>query len=216
MSPARLVIFGRQGAGKGTQSERLAARYGTPHISTGDMLRAAVAAGTPLGLEAKSVMDAGGLVGDDIILGVVRERFAEADVQVNGFLLDGFPRTVVQAEGLAQFATIDVAIDLDVPEDIVLDRISSRRVCASCGAIYSVSMPPASGTTCDDCGGEVVQRADDTPESVSKRLAAYMSETVPTIGFYERAGLLVRVDGLGSPDEVAERLFAAIDARLGR
>ena len=216
MSGARLVIFGRQGAGKGTQSTRLSAHYGTPHISTGDMLRAAVAAGTPLGLEAKSVMDAGGLVGDDIILGVVAERLAEADVVAGGFLLDGFPRTVVQAEGMAAFATIDVAIDLVVPEDVVLDRISSRRVCATCGRIYSLSAPPMTGWACDDCGGEVVQRADDTPESVAKRLEAYATETQPTIDFYDRAGLLVHVDGLGSPDEVSERLIAAIDSRLGR
>ena len=212
---ARLLIFGRQGAGKGTQSERLSSHFGVPHISTGDMLRAAVAAGTPLGLEAKAVMDAGGLVSDDIILGVVEERLAESDVQTNGFLLDGFPRTVVQAQGMARFATIDVAIDLVVPEDVVLERISSRRVCAECGAIYSLSRPPSSGWTCDKCGGEVVQRADDTPESVTKRLAAYNAETQPTIDFYATSGSLVKVDGLGTPDEVFARLLEAIDARLG-
>lgn len=211
---ARLLIFGRQGAGKGTQSERLSAHYGAPHISTGDMLRAAVSAGTPLGLEAKAVMDAGGLVSDQIILGVVEERLAESDVVTNGFLLDGFPRTVVQAQGMANFATVDVAIDLVVPEDVVLDRISSRRVCASCGAIYSLSSPPASAWSCDKCGGEVVQRADDTPESIAKRLAAYNAETQPTIDFYESSGLLVKVDGLGTPDEVFARLVSAIDARL--
>jgi adenylate kinase len=212
---ARLLIFGRQGAGKGTQSERLSTHFGVPHISTGDMLRAAVAAGTPLGLEAKAVMDAGGLVSDDIILGVVEERLAEADVQSNGFLLDGFPRTVVQAQGMARFATIDVAIDLVVPEDVVLERISSRRVCAECGAIYSLSTPPSSGWICDKCGGEVVQRADDTPESVAKRLAAYNAETQPTIDFYGASGSLVKIDGLGTPDEVFARLLEAIDARLG-
>lgn len=211
---ARLLIFGRQGAGKGTQSERLSAHYGAPHISTGDMLRAAVSAGTPLGLEAKAVMDAGGLVSDQIILGVVEERLAESDVVTNGFLLDGFPRTVVQAQGMANFATVDVAIDLVVPEDVVLDRISSRRVCASCGAIYSLASPPASAWSCDKCGGDVVQRADDTPESIAKRLAAYNAETQPTIDFYESSGLLVKVDGLGTPDEVFARLVSAIDARL--
>lgn len=211
---ARLLIFGRQGAGKGTQSERLSAHFGVPHISTGDMLRAAVAAGTPLGIEAKAVMDAGGLVSDEIILGVVAERLAQTDVQSNGFLLDGFPRTVVQAEGMAAFATIDVAIDLVVPEEVVLDRISSRRVCASCGAIYSVAAPPASGWACDKCGGDVVQRADDTPESVTKRLAAYTTETQPTIDFYEASGSLVKVDGLGTPDEVFTRLLDAIASRL--
>lgn len=216
MTAARLVIFGRQGAGKGTQSERISARYATPHVSTGDMLRAAVAAGTPLGLEAKAVMDAGGLVSDEIILGVVRERFEQDDIREHGFLLDGFPRTVVQAEGLSGFASIDVAVDLVVPEDVVLERISARRVCSKCGRVYSTTMPPAAGWACDTCGGDVVQRDDDTPEAVAKRLAAYASETQPTIDWYEREGLLRRVDGLGSPDEVADRVFAAIDAALGR
>lgn len=211
---ARLVIFGRQGAGKGTQSTRLSEHYGVPHISTGDMLRAAVAAGTPLGLEAKAVMDGGGLVSDEIILGVVAERLAEPDAVANGYLLDGFPRTVVQADGMSKFATVDVAIDLDVPEAVVLERISSRRVCAKCGAIYSLASPPTNGWTCDKCGGEVVQRADDTPESVAKRLAAYNTETQPTMDWYEAAGLLVHVDGLGTTDEVGDRVIAAIDARL--
>lgn len=213
---ARLLIFGRQGAGKGTQSERLSERYAIPHISTGDMLRAAVAAGTPLGIEAKAVMDAGGLVSDEIILGVVEERLAESDAQANGFLLDGFPRTVVQAEGMAKFATIDVAIDLVVPEEVVLERISSRRVCAKCAAIYSVDAPPINAWVCDKCGGDVVQRADDTPESIAKRLAAYNSETQPTIDFYESSGLLVKVDGLGTPDEVFARLVDAINACITR
>jgi len=210
----RLVIFGRQGAGKGTQSARLSARYGTPHISTGDMLRAAVANATPLGLEAKAVMDAGGLVSDEIILGVVEERLAEADVQADGFLLDGFPRTVVQAEGLSRFAAVDVAIDLVVPEEVVLERMSSRRVCSSCGRVYSLAQPPASGWNCDACGSEVVQRTDDTPEAIAKRLATYASETQPTIDWYGDAGLLIAVDGLGTPDEVTGRLLEAIDTAV--
>ncbi len=213
---ARLLIFGRQGAGKGTQSERLSAHYNAPHISTGDMLRAAVAAGTPLGIEAKTVMDVGGLVSDEIILGVVEERLAEADVQANGFLLDGFPRTVVQAEGMSKFAAIDVAIDLVVAEKVVLERISSRRVCSKCGAIYSVAAPPSTQWVCDKCGGDVEQRADDTSESIAKRLAAYNTETQPTIDFYEASGLLVKVDGIGSPDEVFARLLSAIDAQLSK
>jgi adenylate kinase len=213
--PIRLVIFGRQGAGKGTQSARLCAHYGAPHISTGDMLRAAVANGTPIGVEARSYMDAGRLVPDDVMLGVVEERLAQPDVQADGFLLDGFPRTVGQAKALSSFATIDVAVDLEVPEDVVIERISSRRVCASCGRIYSTDQPPSENWTCDTCGGEVVQRADDTPEAITQRLEAYATETTPTIQWYEAAGLLVRVDGLGSVDEVAARLVAAIDARLG-
>ena len=210
----RLVIFGRQGAGKGTQSARLSAHYGAPHISTGDMLRAAVANATPIGLEAKSYMDSGQLVPDEVMLGVVEERLQERDVQEHGFLLDGFPRTVVQAEALGRFAAIDVAVDLQVPEEIVLERISSRRVCTNCGRIYSIESPPASNWTCDTCGGEVVQRADDTPEAVAKRLAAYATETQPTIDWYSAAGALVPVDGLGSPDEVTARLIAAVDGHL--
>ncbi len=210
----RLVIFGRQGAGKGTQSVRLSQHYGAPHISTGDMLRAAVANATPIGLEAKSYMDSGRLVPDEVMLGVVDERLSEPDVAAGGFLLDGFPRTVVQAEALSRFATIDVAVDLQVPEDVVLERISSRRVCKSCGRIYSTEAPPSSGWTCDTCGGEVVQRDDDTPEAVAKRLAAYATDTQPTIDWYQGTGALVAVDGLGTPDEVTARLISAIDAHL--
>jgi adenylate kinase len=210
----RLVIFGRQGAGKGTQSVRLSQHYGAPHISTGDMLRTAVANATPIGLEAKSYMDSGRLVPDEVMLGVVDERLSEPDVAAGGFLLDGFPRTVVQAEALGRFATIDVAVDLQVPEDVVLERISSRRVCKSCGRIYSIEAPPSSGWTCDTCGGEVVQRDDDTPEAVAKRLAAYATDTQPTIDWYQGTGVLVAVDGLGTPDEVTARLISAIDAHL--
>ena len=209
----RLVMFGRQGAGKGTQSTRLSAHYGAPHISTGDMLRAAVANATPIGLEAKSYMDSGRLVPDAVMLGVVEERLGAPDVQADGFLLDGFPRTVPQAEALDGFAAVDLAVDLQVPEDVVLERISSRRVCSNCGHIYSTESPPTEGWTCDVCGGEVVQRADDTPEAVKKRLAAYASETQPTIDWYGEAGHLVAVDGLGPVDEVTARLVAAIDAR---
>jgi adenylate kinase len=204
-------MFGRQGAGKGTQSAILATHYGSPHISTGDMLRAAVANATPIGLEAKSYMDSGRLVPDEVMLGVVEERLAEPDVVQDGFLLDGFPRTVVQAKALAGFAEIDVAVDLEVPEEFVLNRLSSRRVCVSCGRIYSVKAPPAVNWTCDTCGGEVVQRADDTPEAVQKRLAAYASETIPTVEWYAATGQLVQVDGLGTVAEVTARLVAAID-----
>lgn len=209
----RLVLFGRQGAGKGTQAVRLAERYGAPHISTGDMLRDAAAAGTAIGLEAKAYMDAGRLLPDDVMLGVVKERLAQADVEANGFLLDGFPRTVPQAEALLGLTPVDVAVNLEVPEEVVVERISGRRVCEACGGIYSVAAPPARDWTCDRCGGRVVQREDDTAEAVARRLAAYREVTVPTVEWFESRGLLVTVDGLGDPDEVSARLVAAIDAR---
>jgi adenylate kinase len=212
----RLVLFGRQGAGKGTQAVRLAERYGAPHISTGDMLRDAAAAGTAIGLEAKAYMDAGRLLPDDVMLGVVKERLAQADVAAHGFLLDGFPRTVPQAEALLGLTPVDVAVNLEVPEDVVVERISGRRVCETCGAIYSVAAPPSRDWTCDRCGARVVQREDDTPEAVARRLAAYREVTVPTVEWFEARGLLVTVDGLGDPDEVSARLIAAIDARRAR
>jgi adenylate kinase len=213
----RLVMLGRQGAGKGTQAVRLAEHYGVPHISTGDMLRAAVAAGTEFGLRAKEVMDAGGLVSDEIMVGVVDERLHQADAVERGYILDGFPRTVPQGRSLADItadAPLHLAIDLEVPEDIVIERITKRRVCKTCGRIYSVDAPPAVDWICDTDGGDVVQRADDTEEAVGKRLALYAAETLPLVPFYEEQGLLVEVDGLGSTDEVFGRLRAAVDARL--
>lgn len=213
----RLIVFGRQGAGKGTQCVRLAERYGVPHISTGDMLRAAAAEGTEFGLRAKEFMDAGQLLPDDIMLGVIEERLARPDAD-GGWLLDGFPRTPGQAEGLTALLGdrgADLAIDLDVPEEVVVGRISGRRVCASCGAIYSVDSPPANGWTCDKCGGDVVQRADDTEESVRKRLAAYNEQTAPLLAWFGERDMLVTVDGVGDPDEISVRIAAAVDSRLG-
>lgn len=212
----RLVLFGRQGAGKGTQSVRLAAHYGAPHISTGDMLRDAVAAGTDFGRKAKEYMDAGHLLPDDVILGIVEERLAGDDVRAGGFLLDGFPRTVGQAEALLALSEVDVAVDIDVPEAVVVERISSRRVCDSCGRIYSLAEPPSVDWTCDACGGRVVQRDDDTTEAVRKRLDAYAESTVPTIEWFAGQGLLLTVDGMGSPDEVAARIIAGVDERIQR
>lgn len=212
--PVHLVIFGRQGAGKGTQSVRLSEHYGAPHISTGDMLREAVAMGTELGLQAKQYMDSGQLLPDDVMLGIVRERLEAPDTLAGGFLLDGFPRTLPQADALLGFARVDTAVDIDVPEEMVVERISGRRVCSQCGQIYSVNKPPEHDWQCDKCGGTVVQRDDDTPEAVEKRLAAYRSQTEPAIAMFQERGLLVRVDGTGSPDDVSARLIAAIDARL--
>jgi adenylate kinase len=212
----RLVILGRQGAGKGTQCVRLARHYVVPHISTGDMLRAAVKEGTDFGRKAQEYMSRGDLLPDDIIIGVVGERIAKDDTRTRGYILDGFPRTVGQAEALGELTVaepLDIVIDLEVPEEIVLQRISNRRVCVDCGTNYSVQTPPRYNWTCDVCGGEVVQREDDTPEAVRKRLDLYNEETEPLIAWYIGKDLLVTVDGLGSADKVTENLITAIDRR---
>jgi adenylate kinase len=207
-------MFGRQGAGKGTQSSALSEHYDAPHISTGDMLRDAVASGTDFGRKAKEYMDAGQLLPDDVMLGVVTERLAQPDVREHGFLLDGYPRTVGQAETLVGITPVDVAVNLEVPEQIVLERLSSRRVCENCGRSYSVGVRPGHDWICDTCEGIVVQRDDDKPAAIAQRLATYRELTVPTIEWFDSKGLLVSVDGLGTPEDVSERLLAAIDERL--
>lgn len=213
MAPAhRLIIFGRQGAGKGTQCTRLAAHFGVPHISTGDMLRASAATGSEFGKTVKAIMDDGGLVSDEIMEGVVRERLAMPDASV-GFLLDGYPRTPPQAEFLNSIlgdGGIDLAINLEVPEDVVVERITKRRVCQSCGTTYAIGDDSANSGVCAKCGGDVVQRADDTEESVRKRLALYQSQTQPLMAWFQGNGKLVTVDGVGDPERIAEALVAAI------
>ncbi len=209
----KLLLFGRQGAGKGTQSVLLSKHYGAPHISTGDMLREAAAEGTEFGTQAQAYLDSGSLLPDEIMLGIITERFAHDDVAANGFLLDGFPRTLGQADGLLGITDVDLAINIEVPRDVVLERLSSRRVCSSCGAIYSTAEPPSAPWTCDICGGEVVQRADDTPDAIGRRLEAYERDTVPAIDLFDARGLLVTVDGLGRPDDVTARIVDAIDRR---
>ena len=214
----RLVILGRQGAGKGTQCTRLSRHYVVPHISTGEMLRAAVKEGTELGRKAAEIMNDGGLVPDDVMIGIVDERLDHDDTTRRGYILDGFPRTVPQAKALAEITDarrLDLVIDLDVPKAIVLQRLASRRVCADCGANYSVDKPPRYDWVCDDCGGEVEQREDDTPAAIEKRLADYERETAPLIDWYREMGLLDVVDGLASANEVSLRLFAVIDLRRG-
>jgi adenylate kinase len=214
-SGVRLVVLGRQGAGKGTQCLRLSRHYVVPHISTGDMLRSAVKAQTDLGVKAGELMAAGALVPDDLMVGIVEERLGQDDTTQRGYILDGFPRTVAQAEALAAITAsrpLDLVIDLDVPTDVVLARLSSRRVCSDCGANYSVDAPPRYGWRCDNCGGEVVQRNDDTPEAISKRLEAYEKETAPLVAWYRDRGLLEVVDGEGEPDEITQRLIGVVDA----
>jgi adenylate kinase len=211
-----MVMLGRQGAGKGTQCVRLSRHYVVPHISTGEMLRAAVREGTDLGQKAEMLMTAGDLVPDDIMIGIVEARLDRDDTTQRGYVLDGFPRTVDQAEALAQITAarpLDVVIDLDVAEEIVLARLASRRTCSDCGANYSVTTPPKYGWVCDNCGGDVVQREDDTPDAIKKRLAEYEAKTAPLIAWYRARRLLEVIDGLGSTDEVSQRLFTTIDRR---
>jgi adenylate kinase len=205
------------GSGKGTQSALLSDRYDVSHLSTGELFRAAVSQGTPVGLEVKVFLDAGELVPDDIVIKVVEEHFSEGGPLADGFILDGFPRTLVQAEALERVLVghpLDVVLDLDVAIDVILHRIAGRRVCAKCGATYHVSAPPASPWACDVCGGDVVQRDDDTEEAVRRRLEIYEQVTVPIIDFYSNLGKLVVVDGAGSTQEVSERLVKEIDGRI--
>ncbi|MGB0469753.1 MAG: adenylate kinase [Ilumatobacteraceae bacterium] len=216
MPGARLIILGRQGAGKGTQCVRLSRHFVVPHISTGDMLRSAVRERTPLGIVAGEIMDAGGLVDDETMVGIVKERLAKPDAMSRGYILDGFPRTVGQAEALAVITEdlpIHVVIDLDVPREIVLDRISSRRVCQDCGTNYTSSGDDPSPWICDVCGGDVTQRGDDTPEAVNRRLDLYESQTAPLIEFYGGRRQLAVVNGVGHPDHVFKRLTDVVESR---
>ena len=215
---ARLVILGRQGAGKGTQCMRLARHYVVPHVSTGDIFRASVKAGSEFGLKADEYMRAGKLVPDEIVVGVVRERLCQRDARLRGFILDGFPRTAAQAEALDDMLEredmpLDLTIDLEIDEEAALQRLAARRVCSTCASIYSTTRPPSIDWTCDNCGGEVVQRQDDTEEAIRKRLADYNELTAPLIAWYEKRGALAVVDAMGTPNEVLDRLVSVIDAR---
>ena len=215
MSGVRLIIMGRQGAGKGTQCLRISRHYVVPHISTGDILRAAVREGSELGRAAKQIIESGGLVGDDIMIEVVRLRLEQDDARTRGYILDGFPRTVTQAEaldGIAADRPIQAVIDLHVPRDLVLRRISSRRVCRDCGANYVSTGRDPSPWICDTCGGDVVQRDDDTAESVNRRLDLYETQTAPLLDYYSRQKRLVEIDGTDTPDAVFASMRAAIDA----
>ncbi len=214
---ARLVLLGRQGAGKGTQCIRLSRHYVVAHISTGDILRAAVRDGTEFGLKAKAVMDGGDLIPDDVMVGVIEERLAYDDTRTRGFVLDGFPRTVAQAEALlaiTQPRGVDLAVNLEVPREQVLARLASRRVCTDCGTNYSSQQPPKYGATCDTCGGEVVQRPDDTEAAINRRLDLYEEQTAPLMRWFEDRRILETIDGTGSPNEIFARLVKAIDARV--
>jgi adenylate kinase len=212
----KLVILGRQGAGKGTQAVRLSRHYVVPHISTGDLFRAAAAAGTDVGLRAKEIMDAGELLPDDVVIKVVEERLSADDTRHRGFLLDGFPRTIKQAEALEAMIApepLDAVVDLEVPTQLVIERLAGRAQCANCHTTYTADQPPAREGFCDICGGPIVVRTDDTALAIARRLELYEQQTAPLLGWYERRGLLLRVDAVGPPEEVTERIIAAIDAR---
>ena len=213
-----LVVLGPPGAGKGTQAKRFAAARCIPHISTGDMLREAVAAGTETGRRAKAVMEQGGLVSDDIILGVVRERLAKADAQA-GVLLDGFPRTVAQAralDGMMDGRGPLVVVDIAVADDELVRRLTSRRVCSRCGANADVPGPgqPAP-TACAKCGGSLTQRPDDREEVIRERLRVYARDTRPLVEYYRDRPTFRAVNGAQAPEQVAKDLAAAVDSAVG-
>jgi adenylate kinase len=211
----RLVVFGPQGAGKGTQSAMISDKFGIPAIATGDIFRTEVAAESPLGLRVKECLDGGHLVPDDLTIEVVHERLTKSDCS-NGWLLDGFPRSLAQAQALEATldrdgTPLDAAVAIEVPEDVSLQRITSRRICSNCGRNYSVDSPPQHDWTCDVCGGEVLARSDDTDEpAIRRRLELYYEMTEPLKAFYEDRGLLRRVDGVGSPSEVFDRIVAIL------
>lgn len=203
----RVVLLGPPGAGKGTQAAAVKERYGIPHVSTGDMLREHVRGGTDLGRRAREYMDGGKLVPDELIIAMMEDRLSQGDCK-DGFLLDGFPRTVPQAEALDQLLHkmgigIDAVVLLDVSDDVVVERLSGRRVCRSCGAIYHVSFHPSSkGNICEACGGDLYQREDDREEVIRRRLKVYHEQTSPLESYYEAKGLLRRVSGEGATDAV--------------
>jgi adenylate kinase len=210
-----VVLLGAPGAGKGTQAAKMVESFGLPHISTGDIFRKAVADGTPLGLDAKRYMDAGELVPDEVTIGIVKERLSQPDA-AEGFILDGFPRTVPQADALgaalgSMGTGLDAVILVDVPREALVDRLTARRQCRSCGRIYNVMGDmPADPAVCDACGGEVYQRADDTVETVTNRLDVYDRNTSPLVEYYRDKGLLRPVDGDRDVDDVFADVAAIV------
>lgn len=207
-----LIFLGAPGAGKGTQAEVVCEKLGIPAISTGNMLREAVKNGTPAGLAAKECMDRGDLVPDEVVIGILKDRIAQDDAK-NGFILDGFPRTIPQAEALdAMGISIDKVVDIEVPDENIMERMTGRRVCGTCGASYHLMFKkPLKDGICDSCGGELVQRKDDAPETVSDRLRVYHEQTEPLKDFYGKAGKLSVVEGLGTVSEITERVLKALE-----
>ena len=207
----KLILLGAPGAGKGTQAEILCKKLGIPSISTGNILRAAIKDGTPTGLKAKSYIDAGKLVPDEVIIGIVDERLSQDDC-AKGYILDGVPRTIAQAEALEKAGIqFDAVVSIEISEDEILRRMSGRRVCEACGSSYNVeAVPPRVEGVCDNCGGKLIQRKDDTPETVRERLKVYHTETEPLVDFYGDRGLLKRVAVSGSKEATTEAILAAL------
>ena len=203
-----ILLLGAPGAGKGTQAVRLAERYGIPHISTGDIFRYNIKEKTPIGVIAKSYIDKGQLVPDEVTVQIVKERLEKEDCK-SEYLLDGFPRTVAQAEALEKFSKVEAVVDIDVPLDKLLKRITGRRVCGSCGESHHIDNLDGK-TSCSKCGGELIQRADDNEQTVASRLDVYVKQTSPLTKYYAEKGILKKVNGMGSVEEVFDRIISVL------
>ncbi len=210
-----LILFGAPGVGKGTQAKNLSKKYGIPHISTGDMLREAIRQGTELGKKAKAIIDRGELVPDDVMLGLIEQRISEDDCK-KGFILDGFPRTQAQADGLTKLfekkhLPPPLCIEIVVPEDVIIKRLTSRRICEKCGTIFDpITNPAPPDNICPKCGGRIVKRSDDNPETIHQRLRVYHEQTAPVREYYRKMGRYVSVDGNKSIDEVFNEIDAIV------
>ena len=207
----KLVFFGPPGAGKGTVAGKLAEQLGIPHISTGDLFRDAIKNQTDLGKKVKEILDSGALVPDEVTVDLVRERLSQGDVG-SGYILDGFPRTIPQAEALAKITTLNAVINFSLDDGAIISRLTGRRVCSKCGYSHHIDfLPPRQEGICDKCGGELIQRKDDTEDSIRNRLSVYESQTAPLIVYYRKGGLIIDVDAAPAPETVLNSVAAALE-----